>query len=488
MASPVQNSQRLAASGINPLTAPQAGQADDVKSTLFKTYSEHFKGIDKTRSVEKANEFYDLNKSKFTFDEKCSPEFIKKTTEEFLVICEWQAGRDLFSQIFERYPKLSYKESCNNGCSTLGQRIALAPDEQYYYTYINENNEQELYFQPGWITHVHEVIHLYESNASRTPVLEDPTLDPEFHNMEEQIVITGFDKAPMNYHPVNENLFHYLSDTPFRSSHGGVIVLKADQPFSSVDCVNANALGTLRKIKGVNTPQKIKEKKVHPLSQACYLNNIKIVNYLIDNGADVKVIDDYGSPLHASIGTRNGGSKGSIQQLIRAGADVNCRDQQNSTPLMKAAVRSDSDAMKALIEGGADIDCEDDFRDTPLITALRRPNWNIAKQLVEAGADVKHQNKNNVTPLMMFCSARDPSAVVIDLLLKRLKAADIDRKDAWGETALMIALKHENWDIAKQLIEAGADVNQQNNDQETPLTIAHQKNAPSNIIDLLSNH
>jgi ankyrin repeat protein len=484
MAGQIQHSQHLAASSINSFAAAQAPPADEVKSISFKKYSECFSGIDKTRSLDKANEFYALNKSKFTFDEKCSPEFIKKTKEEFLVICQWQAGRDLFSKIFERYPKLSYKEYYKNGCTPSGQQVQLAPEEQYYYTYINENNEQELHFQPEWMNHVHEVIHLYMHDASRSPVWEEPTLGPEFHNMEEQIVITGFDKDSINYHPFNENLFHYLSDTPFRSSHEGVIALNADQPFSSVDCVNANALGALRKLKSVNTPQKINEKNVHPLTHACHLNKLKIVNYLIDNGADIKVIDDYGSPLHACVNTVD--SKDYIQQLIRAGADVNCRDQQNVTPLMKAVTHNDLGALQALIEKGADVNCESDFKETPLCKAVKRSNWNIAKQLIEAGANVKHQDNNLVTPLMMICRERNPSAVIIDLVLKRLQPADINCKNVLGETALMIALELKNWDVAKRLIEAGADVKQENNDHETPLTIARGKNAPSDVIDLFS--
>ena len=75
MAGQVQHSQHLAGSGINPLAAAQAHPADEVKSISFKKYSQCFAGIDKTRSVDKANEFYALNKSKITFDEKCSPEF-----------------------------------------------------------------------------------------------------------------------------------------------------------------------------------------------------------------------------------------------------------------------------------------------------------------------------------------------------------------------------------------------------------------------------
>ncbi len=178
-----------------------------------------------------------------------------------------------------------------------------------------------------------------------------------------------------------------------------------------MDCVNANALGSLRKLKSINTPQKIEGKNVHPLTHACHLNNFKIVNYLIDNGADIKVIDDYGSPLHASVSTVD--SKGFIHQIIRAGADVNCSNQENLTPLMKAVTHNDLGALQALIEGGADVDCEYEFKETPLFKAVNRPNWNIAKQLIEAGANVKLPDNNLVTPLMTICRERDHQLLLL---------------------------------------------------------------------------
>lgn len=403
---------------------PTVDTVSDKKSTSFKKYSELFSDVDKTRSLEKAKEFHAANESKIAFESSCSPEFIKKTKEEILEICHWKSGRELFRKLFEFYPKFKYGQSCKSGASPSGQVVKLAPEEQYYYTYINENNEQELRNQPDWITHVHELIHLHKEgveHSSMEDLCDDPTLGPEFHNMEEQKVITGF--GPSSFAPISENLFHYLSETPYRSSHGGAMVRQEGQPLTAIDCVFANAMGTLKKINcDINAPGKINEKNVHPLTYACHYNNSGMVDYLIKNGADLNVTDDYGSPLHASLNHEKREGEDScalLRQLIRSGANVNCRNGENLTPLMHAFNFRDFDAMQALIEEGADINCSDDSGETLLMVACRK--------------DLKAQ---------------------FELLIKG--KADIHLKDKSGRTALMIARQYNNEDIAKRLIEAGA--------------------------------
>jgi hypothetical protein len=438
---------------VNPLTVIQSGPGDDKRLALFKKYPEYFSGVDKNRSVEKAKEFYDLNASKFVFDDKCSQEFIKKTKEEVLEICQWGAGRELFAKMFEYYPNLKYMQYCRNSCSPSKQLVQLCPEEQYYYTYINENNEQALHFSPGWITHVHELIHLYKDAVDedgRDDVFCEPSIDQTFHSLEEERVITGFPE--LNFQRVNENLFHYLAGSPYRSSHGGVLVSQADHPLSAVDCVNADALGSLKKIKcNINAPQKIKEKNVHPLNLACYLNNKKMADYLIKNGADINVIDDYGSPLHACINApwKGENSHALLRLLIESGIDVNGKDQGNLTPFILALNSNQLDATQILIESGADINCENGFGETPLMEACRTNNINNFELLMRGKADINYEHKR-------------------------------------GERPLMIALDYGNWDIAKRLIEAGADVNHINKNDETPLTRARAREAPQDVMDLLS--
>ena len=58
----------------------------------------------------------------------------------------------------------------------------------------------------------------------------------------------------------------------------------------------------------------------------------------------------------------------------------------------------------------------------------------------------------------------------MDVLLKN--KADIDLPDPDGVSPLLVAIMNANWDLAKQLIDAGADVNQWDIYGETPLLTA----------------
>ncbi|UXR65998.1 ankyrin repeat domain-containing protein [Bdellovibrio bacteriovorus] len=61
------------------------------------------------------------------------------------------------------------------------------------------------------------------------------------------------------------------------------------------------------------------------------------------------------------------------------------------------------------------------------------------------------------------------SAKVRSLLKQKIK---IDEKDSHGRTALLIATRNNDVEIARLLIEAGADVNVQDQIQDSPLLYA----------------
>lgn len=52
------------------------------------------------------------------------------------------------------------------------------------------------------------------------------------------------------------------------------------------------------------------------------------------------------------------------------------------------------------------------------------------------------------------------------------KGADVNAKDGYGNTPLLIAVQYSNYTIAKYLIDNGADVNSQNNEGWTALNYA----------------
>ena len=90
-----------------------------------------------------------------------------------------------------------------------------------------------------------------------------------------------------------------------------------------------------------------------------------------------------------------------IKELISKGADVNCRDTYNRTPLMKSACYQFYEAVDLLINYGADVNAVDDnnqnaliFIVTRSIRNLKEHVFNIIDLLINSGADISHKDND----------------------------------------------------------------------------------------------
>ena len=75
---------------------------------------------------------------------------------------------------------------------------------------------------------------------------------------------------------------------------------------------------------------------------------------------------------------------------------------------------------------------------------------------VTAEGRPKNLDSGGLTPLLY--AARENCMACVEVLLKN--KADIDLPDPDGVSPLLVAIMNANWDLARQLILAGADVNQ----------------------------
>lgn len=107
--------------------------------------------------------------------------------------------------------------------------------------------------------------------------------------------------------------------------------------------------------------------------------------------------------------------------------------------------------------------------------ALNKKDFNSAKEAIENGANVNlHNYYGNDTALMKAIVLRAPKNI-INLILE--DEADINAKNNSGETALILAIKNNNWgidpefyntdELIKILIKRGADINIKDNIGET---------------------
>ena len=90
--------------------------------------------------------------------------------------------------------------------------------------------------------------------------------------------------------------------------------------------------------------------------------------------------------------------------LVDAGADVNARDDYESTPLHLAAESEDVEVMRVLLDAGADVRAVDGDRDTPLHIAcgissrITDDAARCIELLLEHGAPVEARNNDDLRP------------------------------------------------------------------------------------------
>ena len=186
------------------------------------------------------------------------------------------------------------------------------------------------------------------------------------------------------------------------------------------------------------------------------------------------------------------GDSAMVDQLVKAGSNVNEADKDGLTPLMCAARAADANSVKLLLAAGANVNAKAADGDTALTMAgfSWKDNAEVASLLLEAGADVNAQGRNGDTALSMSAifgksetvslllqHGADPNkpdtdrplhaiaswmdakscAAMAELLLAH--GADPDAKDVQGRSAMFAALDHERPELVSVLIEHGADVN-----------------------------
>ena len=167
-----------------------------------------------------------------------------------------------------------------------------------------------------------------------------------------------------------------------------------------------------------------------------------------------------------------------IQNLIKAGADINSRAKDLTTPLLMAAARNPNpDVIDILVKNGADINVvvkgpQKGLQATPISAALLyNPNIEVTKRILKNGVNL---NKAGVdgTPLFMdICPVINNPQLIHDMVKKY--GANIKAKTDKGSSVLMVcSMFSQSPEVIQALIDNGAVVNERRPDSWTALMSA----------------
>jgi ankyrin repeat protein len=222
-----------------------------------------------------------------------------------------------------------------------------------------------------------------------------------------------------------------------------------------------------------------------PLCKAAAAGQLRVVNYLLDHGANIDLKCGGEAPLHHATSS---GNKAMVELLLKRGADVNATDStggtalhiatqngfrtvaevllsfhadpnarnaeinQRRTPLHFAASLGHIEMMKLLIGAGADVNVRDKLGSTPLFDAIGAGKTDSLKTLLAAKSNPNLANYKGVMPISFAASKNEWASVQALLEAKADPNAGVNLPIFW-------AIRQQNPDKARVLLRAGADPN-----------------------------
>jgi ankyrin repeat protein len=215
--------------------------------------------------------------------------------------------------------------------------------------------------------------------------------------------------------------------------------------------------------KGVNVEAK-DAKGLTPLAHAVLKNNALLVKLLVEHGAntddlylnDLDLQRDLKSGVHKAIAA---GNPKLVRLLLALSVDVEERDTQGQTPLLHAVRRNREAIVKMFLEKGVNVEAEDADGLTPLAHAVLKNNEILVKSLLEKGA--------KIDVLRSIGAKRDLQGPINDAIDKEnenvvrlllVMGVDIEERNWFRNTSLVMACWFGKSAIAKLLLEQGADM------------------------------
>ncbi len=282
------------------------------------------------------------------------------------------------------------------------------------------------------------------------------------------------------------------------------------------DIFQAAAQGNLTSVKAflaqginINTQD---ERGNTALMQAVYGKHLHIITFLVEQGANVNLInkDGWSALLYAS-------NRDIFRYLLKHNADPTVTAESGFNILMAAAYAGDKATLADFIKQGADINSKDKYAWSLLINAIKGGHFDVVKYLIDNGANVNTKTVHGWTPIMI--AAEGENLAIIKYLVKNGADINVESPDSWsllmlaaklgdlntiqylidqnvnihakdqnlGWNALSVAVYNNHLELVKLLVNKGLDISIVTKDNETLLHIAAMNDSVDTAKYLIKN-
>lgn len=168
---------------------------------------------------------------------------------------------------------------------------------------------------------------------------------------------------------------------------------------------------------------------------------------------------------------------------------INQLDREGETALMKASKYGDAAIVNDLLSKGADVHVVNSIGETALILASQAGNNDIVKELLAAGSNIHHRSHAGTAIIM---AAQEGHTDVVKTLIQagaNVNDVNTDSNDTPLHLVLKLIRERDHLKTLVQLlVKAKANIHAENDEEETPLSLASGLRDPvkTEILNILN--
>ena len=198
------------------------------------------------------------------------------------------------------------------------------------------------------------------------------------------------------------------------------------------------------------------------LAVACSLGDLELVKLLLAHGADLEACDKYSwTPMHWAC--RYGKEEVALY-LLDCGANAFAKTDCGETALMWACISCFGRVVNRLLELGAD-PFDKDIEDCDALSYCGDADVEMVRRLTAEG--LTHYASYSWDEFPLYCALNKGNTEVAKLLIEQ--GADCKRKNHFSESTVAVAIRSECWELLPILLRKGASAFAPDDRSRTPI-------------------